>query len=194
MSENAVPTPADVAAVVSPEPVEPDPAVEVVEAVESEPNGDDGRLPDDHPLVKTLAAQKEKIAALQEKARRLDEIEESNKSEAEKASERLAAAEAEAAEAKAKNLRLGVALEHNLSTDDIALLEGITDEGIMRALAARLAPTPGVRVPAPNPGQGSSPSAGAPAGQISRDELAGMSPEKINKALADGRLDGLLGR
>lgn len=50
-------------------------------------------LPDDHPLVKTLAAQKEQIRELKEKATRLDEIEESQKSELEKWQARAEAAE-----------------------------------------------------------------------------------------------------
>lgn len=96
-------------------------------------------LPDDHPLVKTLAAQKEQIRALKERAQQLDQIEESQKSEAEKAAERLSNAEQRAVEAEARALRREVALEHNLSKDDAALLDAITDEDAMRALATRLA-------------------------------------------------------
>jgi hypothetical protein len=55
------------------------------------------QLPDDHPLVKTLAAQKDEIKSLKEKAARLDQIEQANKTDAEKAADRIAKAEAEAA-------------------------------------------------------------------------------------------------
>lgn len=54
-------------------------------------------LPADHPLVKALAAQKAEIKDLKTKAKRLDEIEEATKSEAEKSADRIARAEAEAA-------------------------------------------------------------------------------------------------
>lgn len=116
-------------------------STEVVEPVEA-PNGDDTgpvQLPDDHPLVKTLAAQKEQIKALKERAQQLDDLEESQKSEADKTSERLIAAETRAVEAEARALRREVALEHKLSKDDAALLDAITDEDAMRALAGRLA-------------------------------------------------------
>ena len=48
------------------------------------------RLPDDHPLVTALARQKAENEALKEKARRLDALEESQKTEAEKLADRLA--------------------------------------------------------------------------------------------------------
>lgn len=59
-------------------------------------------LPADHPLVKTLAAQKAEIKDLKGKAARLAEIEESQKSEAEKTADRIAKAEAEASAVPAK--------------------------------------------------------------------------------------------
>lgn len=96
-------------------------------------------LPADHPLVKTLAAQKAEIKALKEKANRLDELESAQKSAEEKAAEREAAAEKRAADAEARAARREVALEHKLSTDDAALLDAVSDETAMRALAARLA-------------------------------------------------------
>lgn len=66
-------------------------------------------------------------------------IKESQKTEAEKAAERLAEAERKAAEAEARVLRREVALEHKLSKEDAALLDTITDADTMRALAQRLA-------------------------------------------------------
>ena len=96
-------------------------------------------LPDDHPLVTALAAQKEEIKALKEKAARLDQLEEAQKSAEEKAAEREAAALQRAADAEAKALRREVALENNLSRDDAALLDTVTDEDAMRTLATRLA-------------------------------------------------------
>lgn len=96
-------------------------------------------LPDDHPLVRTLAEQKKAIKELKARAARLDEIEESQKSEADKAAERLSKAEQRAAEAEARVLRREVAIEHKLDKDDAALLDALTDEDAMRRFAERLA-------------------------------------------------------
>lgn len=75
---------------------------------------------------------------LKAKAAKLDEIEEASKTEAEKAAERLAKAEQTARDAEARALRRDIALEHQLGKDDAALLDALTDEDAMRALAARL--------------------------------------------------------
>lgn len=96
-------------------------------------------LPDDHPLVRTLAEQKKAIKELREKAGRLDQIEEAQKSEADKATERLTKAEQRAVEAEAKVLRREVALEHRLSKEDADLLDALTDEDAMKRFAERLA-------------------------------------------------------
>jgi len=96
-------------------------------------------------------------------ADRLAEIEEANKTEAQKATEKTVAAERRAAEAEAKVARRDVALEHKLSKEDAALLDDITDEDAMRRLAARLAGAesdkkkPGQHVP----GEGKNPAAKA---------------------------------
>lgn len=71
-------------------------ADETSTAVETESNAP-ATLPDDHPLVKTLAAQKDEIKALKEKAGRLDAIEEASKTEAQKAAELLADLQAKVA-------------------------------------------------------------------------------------------------
>ncbi|HEY5515291.1 MAG TPA: hypothetical protein VIK12_03690 [Pengzhenrongella sp.] len=65
-------------------------------------------------------------------------IKESQKTEAEKATERLATAERKVAEAEARVLRRDVAIEHKLAKADAALLDTITSEDAMRALAVRL--------------------------------------------------------
>lgn len=116
-------------------------------------------LSDDHPLVKTLAAQKDEIRSLKEKAMRLDEIEEASKSESQKQAERLATAEKAVADAEAKVVRRELALEHKLSSDDAALLDNISDEDALKALAERLAKAAepsGPRTPRPDPNQGRS--------------------------------------
>jgi len=70
---------------------------------------------------------------------RLKEYEDRDKTEAQKLAERAEAAEKAAAEAEARALRRDIALEHELSRDDAALLDAVTDEDAMRRLAGRLA-------------------------------------------------------
>ena len=118
---------------------------------------DPNRLPDDHPLVKTLASQKDEIKALKAKATRLDEIEDAQKTAEQRAAESLSAAEKRVADAEARADRRDVAIEHGLSTEDAALLDDLTDPDSMRRLAARLAAAAqaeaGPRTPRPNPAQ-----------------------------------------
>lgn len=90
------------------------------------------QLPDDHPLVKALAAQKAEITALKA-------ADNAGKTEAQQNAERLAAIEKRATDAEARVTRRDLALEHKLSKDDAALLDNLTDEAAMKALAARLA-------------------------------------------------------
>lgn len=137
MSENT-PTPADIAPV-EPAQATPEPAAEPDWKAEAR---------------KWESRAKENKGA----AERLAEIEEANKTAEQKAAERLAAAEKAASEAEAKVLRRDVALEHKLDPADAALLDNITDEAVLRALAARLAPSnePGARTPRPDPNQGKS--------------------------------------
>lgn len=112
---------------------------EATASTTAEQQSDPATLPDDHPLVKTLAEQKKAIRDLKARAAKLDEIEEAQKSEAEKAAGRLAKAEQRAVEAEAKALRREIALEHSLTREDADLLDSLTDEAAMRRLAERLA-------------------------------------------------------
>lgn len=115
------------------------PATETEAAKGVEQQTETVTLPDDHPLVKTLAEQKRAIRDLKARAAKLDEIEEAQRTDAEKAADRLAKAEQRAAEAEARVLRREVALEHRLSAEDAELLDALTDEDAMRRLASRLA-------------------------------------------------------
>lgn len=144
MSET--PTPADVAAVAEPASGEPAKPIE---------------LPDDHPLVKTLAAQKDEIRGLKEKAAELDAIKDAQKSEAERAADALAEARAEAESARAELLRYRVAAEHGITdAKDIELFLTGTDEERLqeqaKTLAARAASASAPRAPKPDPNQGRS--------------------------------------
>lgn len=85
-----------------------------------------------------------------------------------------------------------------LDTSKYVTPEGDVDtESIKSDLADLLtrkphwAKAPSSRVPAPNPAQGASGS-GSPASQLTRTDLAKMSPQEIVKAREDGRLDNLL--
>jgi len=95
---------------------------------------------------------------LRAKAEKLNELEEAQKTAEQKTAERLAAAERAATEAEAKVLRRDIAIEHKLTAEDAALLDNITDEEAMRALATRLAAVneSGARGPRPDPNQGKS--------------------------------------
>lgn len=90
-------------------------------------------------LRREAARYRTEAKANAEAARRLAEIEEARKIEAEKAAERLAKAERAVAEAEARALRRETALEYRLSAEDALLLDAVVDEEAMRALAKRLA-------------------------------------------------------
>lgn len=96
------------------------------------------QLPDDHPLVTALAAQKEQIRELKERTQRLDEIEQSNLTEQEKAESRVKAAEERASELEVRNNIAEVAIEYGLTKDDATLLQGVSDIETMRQIAERL--------------------------------------------------------
>jgi len=72
------------------------------------------------------------------KAARLDDIEEANKSEIQKASDRLAAAERERDEARVEALRFKVAAKHEISEEDADLFLTGTDEETLTRQAKRL--------------------------------------------------------
>lgn len=105
-------------------------------------------LPSDHPLVKTLAAQKAEIKDLKGKAARLSEIEEAQKSDAEKAADRISKAEAEAATVPAK---VAVALKshlvalHEISEEDAELFLTATDPDVLLKQVTRLVGQTGKR-------------------------------------------------
>ncbi len=97
-------------------------------ATETEPKGaqpqSSDKLPDDHPLVKTLAANKAEIKELKAKAQRLDEIEEEQKTQAQKDAERVTKAEAEAATVPSRvaaGLKEHLAAYHQIDAEDAAL-------------------------------------------------------------------------
>ena len=175
------------------EPIEPTPAPPAVEPTPAPPTDAPITLPDDHPLVKTLAAQKESLKELREKAKRLDEIEEANKTELQKALDRAEAAEKAASTAESARLRASIAAKHGVPE---ALLSGSTEEALEEAAAALLA-FKGTQPVAPSPdGQGAQgiPLPGQAKQITSEDELKQLSPKEQLEARRDGRLDKLLGK
>ena len=108
---------------------------------ETPPTANPVQLPDDHPLVKTLAAQKEAIKELRGKAQRLDEIEEANKSEIEKAQDRAAKAEAKAAEVPTlvtQALREHLVALHEIDKDDAELFLTANEPELLLKQVTRL--------------------------------------------------------
>lgn len=109
-----------------------------------------------------------------EAAKRLAEIEDAQKSEAQKAADKVAQAERRAIEAEARAMRREIAIEHKLSKDDSELLDSLTDETAMRRLAERLAAasedkrTNGNHVP----GEGNNPK---PSADPKRDFIRGIT-------------------
>lgn len=75
---------------------------------------------------------------LKAKAAKLDEIEQANLSELEKANGRITTAEKERDDAKAESLRLRIAVTHGISLEDADLFLTGTTEGTLTAQAKRL--------------------------------------------------------
>jgi Fe2+ transport system protein B len=161
-------------------------------------------LPADHPLVKTLAKQKEDLreqrarnAALAEKARKLDEIEQANKSEAEKLAERAAQAEARATALETAAIRNQIALERGLTPTQAKRLMGATREELEadadELLADLKASRPSAAASADGQGRQGEP-VGSAKQITSRDQLGSMTSQERLAAYRDGRLDGLMGK
>lgn len=105
-------------------------STETVETTEPATVASDGpiQLPDDHPLVKTLAAQKEALRELRTKAQKFDELEEAKKTELQKAQERAEAAEAALSKSALEAARATVALNKGLTESQAKRLVGSTRE------------------------------------------------------------------
>lgn len=129
----------------------------------------------------------------QELEAKVKAFEDAQKTEAERMADQLQTLKAEAAAAKAEALRLRVAAESGLPADLHEFLVGDDEEQVraqaqklMAATAAATAP----RTPAPDPTQGAKP--GAVNSQLTRADLARMTPQEIVAAQESGRLDDLM--
>lgn len=130
-----------------------------------------------------------------DKAKRLDEIEEANKSEQQKLSEAAEQARKEAAETAVELAKLRAAVKHGLTDDDLDLLGTGTPEEIdVRAerLAARLKGNAPPSAPSSD-GQGKQ---GDPVTQgvtqLTREQFSALSPEERIAAYEAGRVRDLL--
>lgn len=75
---------------------------------------------------------------LKSKAARLDELEQANQSELERANGRVTEAEKQANDARAESLRLRTAIQHDITLEDADLFLTGTDEETLTAQAKRL--------------------------------------------------------
>ena len=126
-------------------------------------------------------------------AAKVKAYEDAQKSETERLTEQLEQFKTEAATAKAETLRLRVAAESGLPADLHEFLVG-DDEDQLRAKAQKLmaatAAATAPRAPAPDPTQGAKPGQGT--AQLTRADLARMTPQEIVAAQESGRLDDLM--
>lgn len=79
----------------------------------------------------------------------------------------------------------------SLDPTDVAGLTAAMQEAV--TANPRLGAAPATRTPAPNPAQGSSASGPSGTPQLSKEQLATMSPADIDKAFREGRLADVLG-
>lgn len=180
----------------TPEATEPQAARAPVEGTESAPEtatpdlGDGGKKALD--AERRARRQAEKAAT--DAAARIKEYEDRDKTESQKLTEQLAALKAEAATAKAEALRLRVAAELGLPGDLHEFLTG-DDEESVRAKAQKLmaatAAATGPRQPAPDLTQGAK-QGGTGTDQLSRADLARMTPQEIVAAQEAGRFNDLM--
>lgn len=122
-------------------------------------------------------------------AKRLAEIEEASKSEAQKQAEAFANLQAENARLQAEALRSQVAATKGVPAD---LLAGTTEEEL-NAAADRLLEFRGTSTPSPAPDFGAGDRGGSPSKpkQLSRADMARMTPDQIVAADDAGQFDDL---
>lgn len=144
-------------------------------------------------LAASLDAANAKLRELEAAQAKLREYEDRDKTEAERLAARLAEAEQEAQSARSEALRLRIASETGVPADLLEFITG-TDEETARQQAEKLMaatkPAGQAAVMKPDPTQGAKPNGSI--GQLTRADLASMTPDEINKALTEGRLSDLL--
>ncbi len=161
---------------------------------DSKPNdGDTPRMVPVQELVEARRARRAAETQAAELADKVKQFEDAQKSESERLTEQLTALKSEASTARAEALRLRVAAESGLPANLHEFLVG-DDEEAVRAQAQKLmaatAAATDPRRPAPDPTQGAKQGAGD--GQLTRADLAHMTPQEIVAAQESGRLADLM--
>jgi hypothetical protein len=140
-------------------------------------------------------ARAKEAQSFKDAAEKWREYEQNQKSEQEKLAEKLAAAEALASEASAKLTRYEIASQKGIPTEALDLLTGSTREELELAadkLLSLIGEQTKTKLPMPDVNQGKP--APAAVGQLTKDDLASMTPAEIMKAKNEGRLNELLGK
>lgn len=203
----AVPSPAEVASATA----NRGPAI----ALGVDSSGQHEHYPEDHPLVKALAAQKAQIQELKEmndlkgqegigkfseykeKAARLDEIEAQRAKDEQTWQQRAETAEAALASRDKTDARNHLAREVVKGTGfAVELLDGLATEDQMRARVELLKELKGPGTPTAPPASVVGNADATPANQVrqlSRADLQTMTPAQIRDADAKGQLDELKG-
>lgn len=125
---------------------------------------------------------------------RVQAFEDANKSELEKAAARAEAAEKALEAERTARLRAEVASEAGIPADLRDFLTG-SDEESLRAqadkLKAAMATSTEPRSPRPDPSQGAKPANSGPS-QLTKADMASMTPQQIEQARTEGRFNDLL--
>lgn len=160
------------------------------ETTTDEPLGEPGKRALDAERQARKAAERQ----ANDLAAKVREFEQAQLSETERLNAQLAEAQANAAKAQSEALRLRVASESHLPAELFEFLTGDTEEEV-RAKAEKLkaatAAANAPRAPQPDPSQGAKPGSTGPS-QLSRADLARMTPQQIEAARQEGRFADLL--
>jgi hypothetical protein len=130
-----------------------------------------------------------------ESADKWTEYEKSQKSDHERLAEDLATAKAEASQASIQLLRYKVAAENGIIGEATSLLKGSTLEELeseAHILLSLIADQSKPKSPIPDGNQGKP--ANAVLGQLTKDDLKGMTHKEVMEAKANGRLKEALGQ
>jgi hypothetical protein len=180
------------------EPITPTPAL----AAEPVASADSPiQLPEDHPLVKTLAAQKTDLKTAREELRlateKVKSFEGASQTEIEKANNRIKELEGELTPTQLKAARYSVALDKGLTKAQARRLVGTTKDELLADADVLLADLKNAPKPGTAPSSEGQGKQGEPVGQTkqitSRDQLKNMSREEQLAAYRNGELKALTG-
>jgi hypothetical protein len=139
-------------------------------------------------------ARAKEAQTFKEQADKWREYEQSQKSEHEKLAETLASAQATASEATAKLTRYEVASQKGIPAEALDLLTGSTREELESAAEKLLSLIANQSKPALKPDTNQGQPAPQNVGQLTKEDLATMTPVEIMKARSEGRLNEVLGK